>query len=256
MKFREYLKRRFMQNHDNRCENYIRFMLDYNKSMKSNVLTEILSNDDHSLCVKMYATDIGHPILNNDKGDLCKKFLLSEMQYVRPICQLDCIIDDNGVVIDKIETHEKFRKRGLATRALHIAQDYYMNNKVVRRKIQEPLTHRVNLFAPLDRIPENESEELIDDDTLFLKLVKNIQTKASVNTKTPKQIEKNIYKKFLAYNHFVVENNSYKVPHRRMRERGILSEHLLDEKNRADYLQIGSEVFGFDLSQISSQDGR
>ena len=98
-------------------------------------------------------------------------------------------------------------------------------------------------------------EKVTDEDTLFFKLVKNISTKSDISVKN-KSNNKYAYKKFLLANHFLLEDGSQSIPHRRMRERGILANPLLDEKNHVDCIQIGSEVFEFDLSQIPSQDGR
>ena len=166
----------------------------------------------------------------------------------RPICELSATAWNGSVTIGSVRTREDMRRKGLATYALHLVQDYYTRNKDIKEK--KLMAGGVPyLYASKHRVDDNlQYKSRFEHYTgAFGELLSRVKSKVLSRD------AKDAYLKFLKSNHFDIQESEYHNPFRKMRRRDILDDAIINEDTARNHIQIFDGIIEFDPSEFTNE---
>ena len=238
---------------ENQENKITRYMISRIEGIEMPVFISLTTDDKHNLELKMYETDlhvINHlvkPFIENpfNKEKIVNSLMLGapldgdNKENPRPICELHTTVWGNGVTLADIHTREDVRRKGIASFALKIVQDYYTRNKETKENGM-PILYSSKQEADSNLKYKTKFEH---NSGAFGDILSNVKAKIF------KKDAKDAYRKFLIKNHFCLEDNEYQMPHRTMRCRNLLSDKIINEDTACNYLQILDSVIEYNLAE-------
>lgn len=239
-----------IENKDNKTSRYVILKLE---ELDLPVFVSLETDKRNNLDLKMYETDLYSlncllkPFIENpyQKENIFINIMNGSakdgenIDNPRPICELSTVVWNNGVTLANINTREDFRRKGVASYALKLVQDYYARNNETKEKGLTML-YSSKRDADKDLAYKTKFEQKMGS---FGDIVSRIRSKILCKDANA------AYENFLLKNHFCLEPHEYQVPHRTMRRRDILSDEIINDDNASNYIQIFDSVIEYDLAE-------
>lgn len=223
------------------------------------LFVELSSDDNYGLDIKIYETDLrgmnGYikPFLENP---FHKESIINEIMFgtpmdsenpnnPRPVCEITTKVWGDAVTITNVQTREDVRRKGLASFALKIVQDYYSRNVNIKDKLTK-----------MSEEPTLYSSKHLADENLQYRTRFELQTGAfgellsRVNAKIFARDSHKAYNNFLKSNHFRCDKSDYCMPSRPMRRRNIMSDEIINEDTARNHIQVFDGVIEYNLADF------
>lgn len=222
-------------------DTYTRYIIRYHEGLKKPIVIE-LKTGKNNLDINIFDTNV--EFLTSLKNYMCEENIKSYVEKAlygkgkeslfgvkdKPVTQLSASVMNGFPIIQHVETRHPYRRKGLATLAMYITQDYYAK--------------RPEGFNSLYSCRGN-TENLVYENKLESKLGSFGEVLAYTKAKILKKNRGDLafVRNFLGRtNHFYVEDSPYAMPRRKIRKRNLINGILVDEKEKPSAIQVCGEV--------------